>query len=70
MHFSKLNFDNRLLKQLPADLDTRNYCRSVENAAYSYVQPTATRAPSLIAVNHQLAKLLGFKKDDFTKITS
>ena len=64
MPFSNLIFDNRLIKQLPADIDTKNYCRSVNNAAYSYVQPTTSRAPSLIAVSQQLAKSLGFTKSD------
>ncbi len=64
MSLSKLIFDNRLIAQLPADSDTQNYCRSVSNAAYSYVQPTTSRRPSLIAVNQPLAKSLGFSDSD------
>ena len=64
MSFSNLIFDNRFIKQLPADIDTKNYCRTVNNAAYSYVQPTASRTPSLIAVSQQFAKSLGFTDSD------
>ena len=64
MSLSSLIFDNRLIKQLPADIDTRNYCRTVNNAAYSYVRPTTCRAPYLIAVSGQLAKSLGFTIND------
>lgn len=64
MPLANLNFDNRLLKQLPADSETGNFPRCVENCAYSYVQPTPTTNPSLVAVNHHLAALLGINNED------
>ncbi|WP_022940761.1 protein adenylyltransferase SelO [Psychromonas hadalis] len=60
MSFSHLEFSNRLISQLPADSETDNVCRSVENAVFSWVSPTSTSQPSLINLNQTLADTLGF----------
>ncbi|ABM03814.1 hypothetical protein UPF0061 [Psychromonas ingrahamii 37] len=60
MPFNHLKFDNRLRNNLPADSETDNYCRSVENAAYSLVSPVKATAPKLVAVSNLLAEQLGF----------
>lgn len=60
MPINNLIFDNHLINHLPADLITENYCRRVENAAYSFVSPAKTPAPKLIAVTQDFAKQLGF----------
>ncbi|MFT6985398.1 MAG: hypothetical protein ACJAT7_001207 [Psychromonas sp.] len=57
---NSLSFNNRLINNLPADPQTDNYCRSVENAAYSFVSTAKTAAPKLIAVTDDLATQLGF----------
>ncbi|WP_028865521.1 protein adenylyltransferase SelO [Psychromonas aquimarina] len=59
-----LSFDNRFINNLPADSETDNYCRSVENAAFSFVSAAKTSAPKLIAVTPLFAKQLGFSEQD------
>src|SRR5690625_3182863 len=46
---SQLTFDNRLVKQLPADPLRDNYPRQVPNAIYSFVNPQRAPAPQLVA---------------------
>lgn len=75
MSFTALEISNRLSTQLPADPNTENNCRSVENAAYSWVTPTPTSQPSLINLNQELALQLGLSESDynsalFTKVMS
>jgi uncharacterized protein YdiU (UPF0061 family) len=75
MLFSNINIPPRLNAQLPADPITENSCRSVENAAYSWVTPTPTSQPSLINLNQELALQLGLSESDysselFTKVMS
>ncbi len=53
-----LNFDNRFVRELPADQNCSNYVRQVERACYSYVQPTPVVAPQLVAYSHEVATLL------------
>lgn len=48
------------VSKLPADKIISNNSRSVEHAAYSWAQPTATKSPTLICANHELAQQLGF----------
>lgn len=64
MTLSRLKFDNRLLNKLPADNETGNFCRSVENAAYSFVAPTTSPNAKLIAVSEDFAEQLGFTKKE------
>ncbi|MGB5445524.1 MAG: YdiU family protein [Psychromonas sp.] len=66
MPLSHLKFNNRLLDKLPADSETENFCRSVENAAYSFVTPATSRDARLIAVSEEFAAQLGFTKEDLS----
>ena len=63
-----LSFDNRFINNLPADPETDNYCRTVENAAYSFVSTTKTAAPKLIAVTQEFATQLGFSSETIRSI--
>jgi len=62
MPMDNLIFNNRLINELRADPESDNYCRRVENAAYSFVSATKTAAPKLLAVTQDLATQLGFSK--------
>lgn len=63
MNSSPLNFDNRFVRELPADPETDNYRRQVTEACYSLVKPTAVAAPQLIAYSPEVAELLGLKNE-------
>lgn len=68
-----LQFDNRFVKQLPADTETANYRRLVTGACYSWVNPTPVRAPTLVSYSKEVATLLGLdqascESDQFTRI--
>ncbi len=54
----ELQFDNRFVRQLPADPITDNYSRSVVGACYSFVNPTSVRAPQLVCAAKEVADLL------------
>lgn len=54
----ELIFDNRLVRELPADVETDNYRRQVANAVYSRVMPTPVKNPQLIAAAGEVAALL------------
>ena len=45
---NQLHFDNRLVRELPADPETENYRRQVAGAVYSRVNPTPVKNPQLI----------------------
>ena len=60
----KLQFDNRIVNQLPADPDTSNTRRQVNNAVYSFVDPTPVAAPSLVAFSSDVAADLGLSAED------
>jgi len=66
MSLQRLQFSHRLTEQLPADPITDNVCRSVENAVYSWVNPTPTTSPKLINVNEGFAAQLGLSDDECT----
>ncbi|MES2672876.1 MAG: YdiU family protein [Pseudomonadota bacterium] len=55
---SELQFDNRFVRQLPADPITHNYPRTVVGACYSFVNPTPVRAPQLVCAAGEVADLL------------
>lgn len=68
-----LKFDNRFLRELPADPDSRNQVRQVERACYSRVQPIQVSAPQLVAYAPEVAGLLDLapaacETDDFAQI--
>jgi uncharacterized protein YdiU (UPF0061 family) len=54
-----LSFDNRFLRELPGDADTRNHPRQVTGACWSAVSPTPVAAPRLVAYSHEVADALG-----------
>ena len=47
MPFAQSLFNNAFIKSLPADPVGDNFCRQVESAAYSFVPPQKTKAPTL-----------------------
>ena len=53
-----LKFDNRFVRELPADSETDNYRRQVYQACYSRVQPTPVGEPTLVACSPELAAQL------------
>ena len=59
-----LSFDNRLLRELPGDDDTRNQPRQVFGALWSAVQPTPVGAPRLLAYSAEMARELGLDGDE------
>ena len=54
-----LRFDNRFVRELPADPSTENRPRQVPQALYSRVAPTPVAAPKLVAFSREAAELLG-----------
>ncbi len=58
-----LTFDNRFVRELPADLETKNETRQVIGACYSSVLPTPVREPQTIAVAKEVADLLNLSED-------
>jgi len=53
-----LNFDNRLINELPGDPDPRNRVRQVHGALWSATSPTPVQAPRLLAYADDLAQSL------------
>ena len=56
---TSLRFDNRFVRELPADPDDRPGTRQVHGALYSRVMPTPVAAPRLLAHSREVAALLG-----------
>lgn len=70
-----VKFDNSFTAALPADPETANFRRQVENACYSRVLPQKVPRPKLIIYAPDMAKMLGFPKafcasDEFVQIFS
>jgi uncharacterized protein YdiU (UPF0061 family) len=63
---SKFTFDNRFVEALPADEESAKFARQVHHAAYSFVMPTHVVAPTIIAVDNELASDLGFSESDIS----
>ncbi len=61
---SKLNFDNRFVRELPGDPDTTDSRRQVLHACWSSARPTPVAAPRLVAYAREVAALLGLSDDD------
>lgn len=59
----ELRFDNRFVRELPGDKELGNYCRQVEGAFYSLVNPTATAKPTVVAYSEDVAALLDLSKE-------
>ncbi len=45
----QLRFDNRFVRELPADPEPGNFRRQVLGATFSHVMPTPVAAPQLVA---------------------
>jgi serine/tyrosine/threonine adenylyltransferase len=68
-----LHFDNRFIRDLPADPNTENRRRQVPGACYSLVNPTPVTAPQRVAYSQEVAGLLGLSaeacaSDMFTQV--
>jgi serine/tyrosine/threonine adenylyltransferase len=61
---ASLRFDNRFVRELPADSRSTNERRQVLHACWSPVHPTPVAAPKLLAHAREVANLVGFGPDD------
>ncbi len=59
-----LVFDNRFVRELPADPEAGTHVRQVHGACYSRVAPTPVRHPDLLAWSPEVAALLGWDEGD------
>ncbi len=68
MHSSlhELVFDNRLVRELPADSENNNFPRQVFGAVYSRVMPAPVKNPQLIAAAGEVAELLDLSNSVFS----
>src|SRR5687768_1062803 len=64
LDLSDVQFDNRFVRELPADSETRNVPRPVRNACYTFVNPTPVRAPRLLAWAEAVGEMLGVSRPD------
>ena len=69
----ELPFDNRFTRELPADPDTSNRPRQVQDALYTRVLPTPVAAPRTLAWSPEVAELLNLdpdlcRSDDFAQV--
>ncbi|ATE60410.1 protein adenylyltransferase SelO [Thauera sinica] len=60
----ELTFDNRFVRELPADPEPGVHVRQVHGACYSRVMPTPVRKPQLLAWSPEVAALLGLEEAD------
>jgi uncharacterized protein YdiU (UPF0061 family) len=60
---SGLRFDNRYVRELPADPERGPRRRQVSGALFSRVEPTPVRAPRLLAHSPEVATLLGMNPE-------
>jgi len=67
IQLDQLQFDNRLVRELPADTISENYRRQVVGAIYSRVNPTAVKNPQLVAGAKEVAGLLDLPESIFTQ---
>ncbi len=58
-----LKFDNRFVRELPADPEGDNFRRQVSGACFSRVQPTRVAAPRLVAYSREAAALLDLSEE-------
>ncbi|MCC6302749.1 MAG: YdiU family protein [Gammaproteobacteria bacterium] len=59
-------FDNRFLRELPGDPDSRNQRRQVTGACWSPVAPTPVASPRLLAYSSEMAASLDLDMDVIT----
>ena len=72
---AELSFDNRFVRELPADPIVENYRRQVAGACYSFVKPTHVSSPKLICASPEVADLIALNQSElntelFTQIFS
>ena len=60
----KLKFDNRFSAELPADQITTNQRRQVQNACFSWVEPSKVLAPNLVSFSKEAAALIDLDESD------
>lgn len=60
----QLEFDNRFIKNLPADIYADNYRRQVQSACYSFVTPRSVRQPQLICATPEVADLINLSHNE------
>ncbi|MCX7393742.1 MAG: YdiU family protein [Planctomycetales bacterium] len=70
-----MTFDNRFVRELPADPETANHRRQVIGACYSRVLPTKVARPQLVAYSREVARQLDLtsevcESDDFIQVFS
>ena len=53
-----LTFDNRFVRELPADPESTNQRRQVIGACYSRVLPTKVARPQMVAYSREVARQL------------
>jgi uncharacterized protein YdiU (UPF0061 family) len=68
-----LGFDNRFIRELPADPQTENTRRQVLGSCYSRVKPARVANPQLVAYSREVAELLDLspedsESDEFTQV--
>jgi len=68
-----MHFDNRFVRDLPADPSTENVPRQVTGACYSRVLPTPVAAPKRVAYSPEAAELRGLsdetcRSDEFAQV--
>ncbi len=61
---AKLAFDNKFVKELPADSEANNFRRQVFNSGYSRVLPTKVLAPKMLAYSKEMAEQLDLSIND------
>ena len=59
IHLDALTFDNRFVRELPADPETANHRHQVIGACYSRVLPTKVARPQIVAYPKEVAKQFG-----------
>lgn len=57
-------FDNKFVRELPADPETSNHRRQVMEACFSYVTPRRFKAPKLVAYSREMAEELDLSQAD------
>ena len=60
----KLNIQNTFINELPADENLENSIRQVDNACFSFVNPTKTKAPQLLHVANEAANEIGLTENE------
>jgi uncharacterized protein YdiU (UPF0061 family) len=67
---AELAFDDRFVRELPADTVLTNVPRQVADAAYTRVEPTAVAAPKLLGWSHTLGEYLGIARPSDAEVLS